>query len=50
LRLSLVGFADAEIAAMLQTTSALIAQNLHWERKRASRKKPARKPKATGAA
>jgi hypothetical protein len=38
-RLSLVGFTNAEIAAMLDTTSAVVSQNLYSERKK-PRKRP----------
>lgn len=44
LRLWLVGFTNPEIAAMLQTTPATVSQNLYEARKRASDKKPRRKP------
>ncbi len=40
LRLSLVGFTNAEIAAMLQTSYAVVATNLYNERKK-SGKRPA---------
>lgn len=39
-RLSLVGFAAADTAAMLQTTTAVVYQNLYEGRKKASTKKP----------
>jgi hypothetical protein len=35
----LVGFTNAEIAAMLDTTSAVVSQNLYSERKK-PRKRP----------
>ena len=41
LRLALVGFTNAEIAEMLQTTPAVVAQSLYAERK-----KPRTAPKA----
>ncbi len=41
LRLALVGFTNAEIAEMLQTTPAVVGQNLYTERK-----KPRAAPKA----
>ena len=41
LRLALVGFTNAEIAEMLQTTPGVVGQNLYTERK---------KPKATKSA
>jgi hypothetical protein len=34
LRLSLIGFSNAEIAQMLQTTPAVVASNLYAERKK----------------
>ena len=34
LRLALVGFTNTEIAEMLQTTPAVVAQNLYSERKK----------------
>lgn len=40
MRLSLIGFTNSEIATLLQTSSAVVAQNLYNERKR-SGKKPA---------
>ena len=47
LRLTLVGFANAEIAAMLQTSVATVSQNIYAERKKQSAsKKPA--PKKPG--
>lgn len=36
LRLSLVGFSNAEIASMLQTTTAVVSQNLYAQRKAAA--------------
>ncbi len=47
LRLSLIGFGNAEIAMMLQTTTAVIAQNLYAQRKAAA-KRAKSKPAATG--
>ncbi len=41
LRLALIGFTNAEIAEMLQTTPAVVGQNLYTERK-----KPRATPKA----
>lgn len=43
LRLSLVGFSNAEIAAMLQTTSQVVSQNLYLERAKAAKKPSPRK-------
>jgi len=43
LRLSLVGFTNSEIAQMLQTTPAVVAQNLYNERKKAGKKPATRK-------
>src|SRR5438128_12696586 len=43
LRLSLVGFANGEIASMLQTSPAVVANNLYTERKKAGKKSGARK-------
>ena len=40
MRLSLSGFTNAEIAEMLQTTSATVATNLSEERKRFGDKRP----------
>ncbi len=40
LRLSLVGFTNVDIAAMLQTSPAVVATNLYTERKKVA-KKPA---------
>lgn len=37
MRLSLVGFSNAEIAAMLQTTNAVVSTNLYEQRKKAKR-------------
>lgn len=37
LRLTLVGFTNAEIATMLQTSPAVVAQNLYQERKKQKR-------------
>lgn len=34
MRLSLIGFTNAEIATMLQTTPAVVSQNLYAERKK----------------
>src|SRR4051794_17628935 len=41
LRLSLVGFSNADIAAMLQTSSQVVSQNLYEERRKAAGKKRA---------
>jgi DNA-binding CsgD family transcriptional regulator len=49
LRLSLVGFSNAEIAAILQTTPQTVSQNLYEERRKAGGKKPTRKSKAAPA-
>lgn len=38
LRLSLVGFKRAEIAAMMQTTPAVVSQSIYAERTKAKRK------------
>lgn len=38
MRLSLIGFSNAEIAAMLDTTTAVVSQNLYSERKKARRR------------
>lgn len=43
LRLSLVGFGASEIAAMLQTTAAVVYQNLYEARKKAGNRKTRRK-------
>ena len=43
LRLSLVGFSNGEIAAMLQTTSQVVSQNLYSERTKAAKKPSAKK-------
>lgn len=43
LRLSLVGFTNGEIAAMLQTSPAVVANNLYVERKKAGKKPVTRK-------
>jgi hypothetical protein len=40
LRLSLVGFTNSEIAAMLQTSPAVVSNNLYVERKKATRRPP----------
>lgn len=45
-RLSLVGFTAADIAAMLQTTTAVVYQSLYEARKRAGDKRPRRKATA----
>ena len=46
MRLSLIGFSAAEIAAMLQTTVPTVHQNLYSERKKV--KSPQKKPKESG--
>lgn len=46
LRLSLIGFGNAEIASMLQTTTAVVSQNLYAQRKAAAKRAKA-KPAAT---
>ena len=38
MRLSLIGFSNAEIAAMLDTTTAVVSQNLYAERKKARKR------------
>ncbi len=43
IRLSIVGFPNSEIAAMLQTSPAVIASNLYTERRRAGKKASPRK-------
>jgi DNA-directed RNA polymerase specialized sigma24 family protein len=43
IRLSLAGFSNPEIADLLQTTGATVAQNLYEERKKVGEKKPKRK-------
>lgn len=43
LRLSLVGFGRHEIAAMLQTTPAIVSQNLYAERAKLKKKSAAKK-------
>jgi len=47
LRLSLVGFSNAEIASMLQTTTAVVSQNLYAQRKAAASRAKA-KPGGSG--
>ena len=47
LRLSLVSFTNSEIAAMLQTSPAVVATNLYTERKKAGKKATARKAGST---
>jgi hypothetical protein len=41
-RLSLSGFSNGDIATMLQTTPAVVSQNLYETRKRAAKKVPAK--------
>ena len=49
-RLWLVGFSNADIAAMLQTSPQVVYQNLYEERRKVAGKKPTpRKPKAAPA-
>lgn len=43
LRLRLIGFSNAEIAAMLQTTPAVVASNIYSEKKKGAKKGPTRK-------
>lgn len=43
LRLSLVGFSPADIAAMLQTTPAVVYQGLYEARKKTGAKKPTKR-------
>ncbi len=43
LRLSLIGFTNSEIAAMLQTSTAVVSQNLYNERKKGPKKQTTRK-------
>lgn len=43
LRLSLVGFANSEIANMLQTSPAVVSSSLYQERNKAARKSTPRK-------
>lgn len=43
LRLALIGFSVGEIAAMLQTSSATVSQNLYAERRKATPAKKAAK-------
>jgi hypothetical protein len=52
LRLSLVGFTNGEIAQMLQTTPAVVAQNLYNERRKAGKKPAGKKgaPEESGTA
>ncbi|MBA2719519.1 MAG: hypothetical protein H0U52_09810 [Chloroflexi bacterium] len=49
LRLALVGFSNADIAAMLQTTPQVVSQNLYEERRKVAGKKPVRKTRAAPA-
>jgi D-alanyl-D-alanine carboxypeptidase len=42
-RLKLVGFSNTEIAAMLQTTPAVVASNIYQEKKKAEKKNAPRK-------
>jgi D-alanyl-D-alanine carboxypeptidase len=43
MRLRLIGFSNAEIASLLQTTGAVVASNIYAEKKKAVRKAPGRK-------
>ena len=43
MRLKLIGFANGEIAQMLQTTPAVVASNVYSERKKAAKKPAARR-------
>lgn len=43
MRLKLIGFGNGDIAAMLQTTPAVVASNIWTEKKKASKKPTARK-------
>jgi hypothetical protein len=45
-RLKLVGFNNSEIAAMLQTTPAVVASNIYQEKKKTAKRNGARKPTA----
>jgi DNA-directed RNA polymerase specialized sigma24 family protein len=47
MRLRLVGFSNAEIAEMLQTTPAVVATNLYLERKKLAKKAEPRKGAAS---
>jgi len=46
MRLRLVGFSNTEIAAMLQTTPAVVASNVYAEKKKVTRKVPPSKDAA----
>ena len=48
LRLSLIGFTNPEIAAMLQTTPAVVATNLYTERRKAGKATPKKAQAASG--